>query len=130
MKIAQLFLMLSIVSSSLCVAQDIKHNYTVGPQTVTCDSLKLNESSLDISIESIRRTKFRFDQTFKLTRKSGLQRGEYYSCDNKSGFLIIKYNDSENLYQKVEKVIWNKLTSSADPEGYYLKIEQQLIKFP
>ena len=108
-------------------AQEVEHNYLVGPQSTNCDSLDLIEISLSESIALIRASTYRFDQSFRLTRKQGLQLGEYYSCDNKEGFLIIKYDGKESLYYKVDKHIWDELISSLDPEGYYLKIKQQLL---
>ena len=108
-------------------AQEVEHNYLVGPQSTNCDSLDIIGFSLSESIALIRASTYRFDQSFRLTRKQGLQLGEYYSCDNKEGFLIIKYDGKESLYYKVDKHIWDELISSSDPEGYYLKIKQQLL---
>ena len=112
------------------IAQEVEHNYPVGPQATNCDSLDIVGLSQTESISSIRASKYRFDQSFRLTRKQGFQLGEYYSCDNKEGFLIIKYDGKESLYHNVDKLIWNELISSSDPEGYYLKIRQQLQKYP
>ena len=108
-------------------AQEVEHNFLVGPQSTNCDSLDLIGSSLSESIDLIRASTYRFDQSFRLTRKQGLQLGEYYSCDSKEGFLIIKYDGKESLYYKVEKHIWDELISSSDPEGYFLNIKQQLL---
>ena len=111
-------------------AQEVEHNYLVGPQITNCDSLDLYGFSMSESITLIRSTKFRFDQLFRLTRKQGLQLGEYYSCNGKDGFLIIKYDGDESLYVTVAKEIWSGIISSSDPEGYYHKIEEQLHKYP
>ena len=108
-------------------AQEVEHNYLVGPQITNCDSLDIIGFSLSESIALIRASTYRFDQSFRLTRKQGLQLGEYYSCDNEVGFLIIKYNGKESLYHKVDRRIWDELISSSDPEGYYLNIKQQLL---
>ena len=108
-------------------AQEVEHNYLVGPQSTNCDSLDIIGFSLSESIALIRASTYRFDQSFRLTRKQGLQLGEYYSCDNEVGFLIIKYDGKESLYHKVDKRIWDELISTSDPEGYYLNIKQQLL---
>lgn len=113
----------------MAIAQEIEHNFPVGPQTTNCDSLDVNGLSLPESITLIRASKYRFDQSFRLTRKQGLQLCEFYSCDNKQGFLIINYDGIKFLYQKVDKLIWNELFSSSDPERYYLNIRQQLLKY-
>ena len=99
-------------------AQEVEHNYLVGPQSTSCDSLDTAGLNISQSIKLIRGSKFRFDQHFKLTRKQGLQGGEFYSCDNEAGFLIVKYNQDEYLFLGVKKSIWNQFISSNDPEGY------------
>jgi hypothetical protein len=73
------------------------------------------------SIKKIRNVKFRFDQNFRLTRTHGLQAGEYFSCDNKVGYMIIKHDGNEHLYESIDKEIWRELISSSDPEGFYLE---------
>ena len=108
--------------------QEVEHNYLVGPGFTTCDSLNLVGLDLEKSIKLIRSAKFRFNQEFKLTRKIGLQMGEYYSCDGRLGFLIIKYDDCVTLYQNVKKEIWAEMKSSADPEGFYLDKKPLLQK--
>lgn len=109
----------AFINSNL--AQEIEHNYLVGPQSTSCDSLKLHDLSMDQCIELIRVSIFRFDQTFKLTRKQGLQKGEFYSCDTRVGYLIIDFDGEEKLYKNIKKSFWSELISSSDPEGFYLK---------
>lgn len=131
MKLFYSIIIISLVNCSCLFAQEVEHNYKVGPQSTNCESLDIKEQSLSKSIELIRASKFRFNQSFRLSRKQGLQLGAYYSCDNKDGFLIIRYNGKENLYHKVDKQLWDEFISSSDPEGYYLKeIRQQLQIHP
>ena len=109
-------------------AQEVEHNYLVGPNTVTCDSLDIVKEDQKQSIEDIRQAKFRFTQSFKLTRKQGLQAGEFYSCDATHGYLIITYNSVEHLYFEVSQDFWEMLISSSDPEGVYLERQSGLKK--
>jgi len=121
--IAQMTLITNLYS------QEVEHNYKVGPQQTTCDSITLDSYHLEEAIEKLRSTKFRFQQNFKLTRKQGFKGGEYYSCDNKTGFLIIKQDDLQILYENVKRKVWDELISSSDPEGYYLKKRDKLFPF-
>lgn len=118
--------LLMLGSISICAAQEVEHNYQVGPQYTSCDSLKIQKLSTEQAIEQIRGTKFRVQQSFKLTRREGFKGGEFYSCDGNTGFLIIKFNESELLYTDVEKEIWKNLKTSQDPEGYFLKEKERL----
>lgn len=126
MKLHYYILLVTLLNSHFAMAQEVEHNYKVGPQHTNCDSLNIEDKSVDKSIAIIRHTKFRFNQSFQLRSKQGLQSGEYYSCDNKIGFLIIKYEGKEFLYQRVGKKTWEDFISSSDPEGYYLKLKLQL----
>ena len=130
MKQAFIFFILNIIIIDVTIAQEVEHNFLVGPQTTNCDSLDIVGLSQTESILLIRASKYRFDQSFLLTRKQGLQLGEYYSCDNEQGFLIIRYDGKENLYYNIDKLIWKELISSSDPEGYYLNNRQQFLKHP
>lgn len=123
-------LLISLVNCYCATAQEVEHNYDVGPQSANCDSLDIVGQSLPESIELIRVTKFRFNQSFRLSRKQGLQLGAYYSCDNEGGFLIIKYDGKELLYHHVNKQLWEEFISSSDPEGYYLKVKKNLHSHP
>ncbi len=128
MKYTLLVFISGFIIINISIAQEIEHNYLVGPQVTDCDSLTIHGLSMPESISKIRTAKFRFDQSFRLTRKQGLQLGEYYSCDGKDGFLIIKYDGIESLYVTVSMDIWKGLISSSDPEYYFLKIKPQFQK--
>ncbi len=121
-----LILMFSGITSVFTQAQEVEHNYLVGPQLTNCDSLEIDDFSLGKAIEKIRGAKYRFDQKFRLTRKSGLQKGEFYSCDNQRGYLIITMDNEEFLFVSVDKSFWNELISSSDPEGFYLNSKSTL----
>ena len=112
--------------SHTVVGQQVEHNYTVGPKQVDCDSIKLIKYTEEKAITLIRNHSYRFQQKFRLTRKQGFQGAEFYSCNSSDGFLIIKYTNQEWLYLNVKKDTWDFLISSQDPEGFYLKISNQL----
>ena len=111
-------------------AQEVEHNYQVGPQMTDCDSIQLVGLTESEAIASIATYSYRFQQKFRLTRKNGFQGGEFYSCDTKHGYLIIKFNNRDRLYLDVEKSIWDELISNQDPEGFYIKIQNQLRAYP
>ena len=106
--------------------QEVEHNYKVGPQQTDCDSLRLDAIDQETSIELIKAAKFRYQQSFKLTRREGFKGGEYFSCDNQQGYLMIKYHDRIFWYKSVPLDFWKEMISSSDPEGYYLKGRQKL----
>ncbi len=111
-------------------AQDVEHNYLVGPQFTDCDSLKFDGLTIEKTIEYIRTLKFRYQQNFKLTRRMGFKGAEYFSCDLMTGLLIIHHDGKQFLFSDVSKADWEILSSSSDPEGYYLQKKDIWAKFP
>ncbi len=101
-------------------AQKIEHDYKVGPQNVTCDSLIISSEEMSVAIALVREATYRFKQQFRLTRKNGLQGGEFLSCNGISGFVIVRFDNAEVLYLDVEKSIWESFRASSDPEGFYI----------
>jgi hypothetical protein len=117
-----IFIGLLIANASNCAAQDVQHNYELGPQFTSCDSLKIEGLSLEKSISQIRSAKYRLQQSFRLTRRQGLKKAEFFSCNGQEGFLIILYNEKEVLFEDITRDYWEKLRRSSDPEGMYLKL--------
>ncbi len=122
------FILIIIFFSQLGFAQEVEHNYPVGPQATNCDSLDIGGLSVEESIGLVRKGIYRFDQSFKLTRKQGLQKGEFYSCNNQTGYLVITFNGKEHLFENVEKSTWNDLISSSYPESYYLELKSRITE--
>jgi hypothetical protein len=123
------FLMKSLFRTGLLViwtwtplqAQEVEHNYVVGPQNTNCDSLELVGLSTDEAISAITNTKFRLDQQFKLNRPQGLRAGAFHSCDNQSGFLIILFDRRKHLFPEVPLSTWDTFVTSPDPEDFFLQ---------
>ena len=102
-----------------CFAQ-VEHNFPVGPQKTSCDSLPANFDNAGEAIQQIEITSFRFNQQFKLTRTWGITAGNFYSCDNAIGFLILTFENGEKqLIKAVPKIVWNDFIQSSDLNEFY-----------
>ena len=110
-------------------AQQVEHNYLVGPKNVTCDSLVLPSSDIAAVLIQLKEATYRYSKKFRLTRKIGLQGGEFYSCDGVKGYLIVRFDNQEVLYMNFSKVTWEFFTTSSNPEGYYLENSDQWEKY-
>ena len=102
-------------------AQEVEHNYPMGPQYTDCDSLEI-DFDMDQSDfeEKLNSTVFRFSQEFRLRRLSGVQYGKFYSCDGQWGYLLVQYNGKKSIHEAVDKSFWDSLVKSQDPDNYYL----------
>ena len=101
------------------VNAQVEHNYPVGPQSTNCDSLDITTLSLDEAISKIENSKFRFQQQFKISRTYGIMNARYYSCNGKSGYLIMLVDKKDLIYLEVPKSVWETLITSADINAFY-----------
>lgn len=100
-------------------AQEVEHNYPVGPQKTNCDSLQLTELPLEEVISAIENTSFRFDQGFKISRVAGIRAAHYYSCNGISGYLILTIGQEKKVFSEVTKKLWNEFIASSDLDNFY-----------
>lgn len=121
---------LSLVIISRSHAQDVEHNYLVGPQFTNCDSLKLDGLTIEKAVQRIHAADFRYQQEFKLTRRTGLKGGSFFSCNMEVGFLIIHFDEEQFLFTEVSKSDWEAFVATSDPEGYFLDKKSSWRQYP
>ncbi len=109
-------LMISVNQQLYC---QVKHNYPVGPQNTSCDSLDVSGMTRVEAIKQVENAVFRFNQNFKLSRTSGVRAAHYYSCDGSKGYLVITVNKDKLLFLNVPKNVWNEIITSSDIDGFY-----------
>ncbi|MBN2173966.1 MAG: hypothetical protein JW731_07535 [Bacteroidales bacterium] len=100
------------------IGQGIEHNYLVGPQNTSCDSLPKTFANLEKAISLIENATFRSSEKFTINRKFGVQGGWYYSCDNKTGYLIILQDNYKLLFHGVPKSVWDAFIITTDFETF------------
>lgn len=127
MKAFHWFVVLTL-TYGFAVAQEVEHNYLVGPQNTNCDSLSIEGCEAGVAIRRIQTTAFRLDRQFTLRRPSGLQGGWLYSCDNQSGYLIVRFDGAKYLYTGVPIDLWDAFVGSGNPEQYYLDVIRKQYK--
>lgn len=103
-------------------------NYEVISTSITCDKLPASFENKDRAYELITSSKYRYQQNFKIRRKSGLKAGEFYSCDNVKGFLIAHIDGYFEIYIDVLIIDWEALTSSNDPESLLKSFTVKYVK--
>ena len=112
-----LLLLIFLILPGFAGAQ-VRHNYPVGPQKTTCDSLYLSDNDFTASLDRISHATWRYQQSIHLNRPYGFRRADYYSCDVKTGYLIVEIDTTKYIYMKVPVDLWEELTKSTDPDGF------------
>ena len=116
--IVKLLAITTLSTASYTTSAQVKHNFTMGPNNSTCDSVKFD--SVSNLIDLVRQTKFRFAEELKVSRYKTPRHVWFFSCDGKSGFMIGKETDGkEVIFENVKIEDWKALTNSKDPIGQY-----------
>lgn len=83
-----------------------------------CDEILSKFNSYEQAINEIRKSDFKFQET---TTKSSswIDEACYYSCDMKTGFLIIETSSQEYIHKNVPIKIWKEFNNSSSLGKYY-----------
>ena len=115
------FLLITVIlmgGEVICLAQD-PHNFKMDPKKVDCHKLPSSFESIDHAVEEIENAKFRYGLSFQTTKQKGVMAGSYHSCDNKTAFLVLTFDDKKIVFSDFKLDAWNELTKTNDPDGYY-----------
>ena len=121
-----------LISISLsCSGQEVEHNYLVGPQYTTCDSLQDEFNNEEEALFLVENATYRSTSQFKINRAKGVRGAWYYSCDNKTGFLILLIDNNKHLFQYVSNKIWEQLTQTTDYKSFIMNnLKPYKVQYP
>jgi hypothetical protein len=111
--------LLALLANSIHVKAQDKHNFPVPPENTSCDSLMLDTTDIEIALDVIANTVFRFQQNIKINRSKGFKEASYFSCYNQEGYMVIKYHDCMYLYSSIPKHIWESMIVSGNPGSFF-----------
>jgi hypothetical protein len=103
-------------------------NMKVAPENTDCHELPETFQSLSEALEAVENTRFYYDQSLKTTRRSGLMQARFVSCDFKTGYLVIKYDGTDQVYPEVGLELWEQFQKDPDIDGFYFDRIQNLPK--
>lgn len=87
---------------------------------IHCSELSHQYKTYQEAYTIITKSQFEFHQKKLLTLSSLLSKLEFFSCNKKSGYLLIEYdNNIAMLHQNVPINIWQNLFLEDDPLDYY-----------
>ena len=101
-------------------------NMKVTPENTDCHELPDAFTNLTEALPMLKATRFYYDQSLKSTRRSGLMRARFLSCDFKNGYLLIHFNGQDQVYPNVEVRLWEQFQQTADIDGFYYEYIENL----
>jgi len=90
-----------------------------GYAQIGCNNLPLNYSTYNKALSSVKGAKFSYVDNINTSRSSFITIASYYSCDGRSGFLIIGLQNREYIHKNLPKTIWMQLKQASSLGTFY-----------
>ena len=107
MKIVVIFFMLFIV------------HFTLNAFTENCAVSSFKWKSEKEALNKLEKIKFLVSESFINESESWLLSANYYSCDGKNGYLVIRCQKKYYLHSSVPMVVWTDLKNARSKGGFY-----------
>jgi hypothetical protein len=104
----KMFLIQILLLVSLCSCQGQK-----------CNDLPQEFESFYTAKIKILNTEFEVEDTFDTSRSSWIKSAHYYTCNRKTGFLIISTKTDSYIHQEVPLELWRKLKEASSIGSFY-----------
>lgn len=104
----KIFLIFSLLIGLHCYSQD-------------CNKLSNGFNSFEQASKLIFNSTFAFTDNADVSDSSWITSAKYYSCDNKTGFFILKTSNKIYSHQKVIKTLWQNLIKAKSKGSFYSK---------
>jgi hypothetical protein len=84
-----------------------------------CDSLPKTFQTYDNAVHSVRGAKFPFSDSANTSNSSWIRGAWYYSCDQKTGYLLIKTDSKTYIHDQVPKSVWVDFKTAKSFGSFY-----------
>lgn len=95
-----------------------------------CSELKNDFSSYQEANKLINTTDFTFSDKCNTSKSSWILNAEYYSCDERTGYFLIKTKNKTYIHKDIPKKLWNEFKNAESFGKFYnskIKGKYQLI---
>lgn len=86
-----------------------------------CNQLSKQFNSFGQATKLILNTTFAFTDNADVSDSSWITSAKYYSCDNKTGFLVLKTSKKTYIHQNVPKTVWQNFIKAESKGSFYSK---------
>lgn len=84
-----------------------------------CVKLPSAYKSYSQAINSVKRANFKITETASTSKSSWVKSATYYSCDGKTGYLIIMLKTKEYIHSNLPYSIWKGFKNANSKGKYY-----------
>jgi len=84
-----------------------------------CVKLPTTFKSYSEAINTVKLAKFKIIETANTSKSSWVKSATYYSCDGKTGYLVIMLKSKEYIHSNLHYSIWKGFKNAASKGKYY-----------
>jgi len=84
-----------------------------------CSQTSHSWKSKKEAITQIEKTTFKTSESISTPYSNWMTSAQFYTCDDKFGFLLIKSEKNTYLHEDVPITVWNALKNAKSIAGYY-----------
>lgn len=84
-----------------------------------CTNLPNTFSSYEQASNLVKSSVFKLHENVNTSKSSWIRAVNYYSCDSKKGFLIIKTDQGEYIHQNLPIEVWREFKNASSFGSYY-----------
>ena len=71
------------------------------------------------AIEYLTHQEFAFTESFETMSVRGIQHATFFSCDKKTGYLLVETHEEAEVYKNVPMDTWQEFSFANSVESYY-----------
>jgi hypothetical protein len=87
----------------------------------SCNELPTQFSNYQAAVSNVKSTKFTIKDSVDTSRSSFVESVSFYSCDSKTGFLLVKIKGTEYIHQNVPIAVWGSFKKADSYGSFYSK---------
>ena len=90
-------------------------------QGQNCSTINTDFDSYESALKIIKSYEFKFSESCNTKKSSWIYNAEYFSCNKKTGFLLIKTKSKTYIHKEVPIETWNNFKKAESFGKYYSK---------
>lgn len=95
--------------------------FTLSCKGQDCETLPLTYTSYSEAVKKITSATFNFTDSVNTSSSSWIRNADFYSCDGKQGYLIMKTSKKNYIFKNVPAQVWSSFKGATSFGKFYNK---------
>lgn len=84
-----------------------------------CDDFNGDLGASYEAIKKLEQIEFHFSDSFETDKIFGIKSAEFFSCDNETGYMVVRNGSSSKLYENIPVALWNQFKINSAVDNFY-----------